>query len=412
MDALTLWMAVGFLFAGYSVIANDSVQTLGTWIASNNERFNWKVMWGAASAVLLYTLWYGWYMNGGDISYGRLNKIPFQEIQWYHAMAPALLLLLTRIGVPVSTSFLVLSAFASTFVLEKMLVKSMMGYAVAAVAAYAIWIVVSKILDEAKPVKEEHKSYWRVAQWFTTGFLWFTWLSHDMANIAVFLPREIPWDLMMLISVVFVAGLGYMFREGGGKIQQIVLEKHNTRYVRSATIIDCVYFVILFFFKELNDIPMSTTWVFVGLLCGRELAMATVTGKEKFKTVFPLITKDFIKMMIGLGYMFREGGGKIQKIVLEKHNTRYVRSATIIDCVYFLILLFFKEINDIPMSTTWVFVGLLCGRELAMATVTGKHKFKTVFPLITKDFIKMMIGLGASVGVVLSIHYIIVPNGL
>ena len=301
MDALTLWMAIGFIFAAYSVIANDSVQTLGTWIASNNERFNWKIMWGCASAVLLYTLWYGWYTNGGDISYGRLNKIPFQEIQWYHAAAPGLLLILTRIGVPVSTSFLVLSAFASTFVLEKMLVKSMMGYAVAAVAAYVIWIGVTKLLDEAKPVKEEHKKAWRVAQWVTTGFLWFTWLSHDMANIAVFLPRQIPWDLMVLVSLIFVFGLGYMFREGGGKIQNIVIEKHNTRYVRSATIIDAVYFLILLFFKEINDIPMSTTWVFVGLLCGRELAMATMTGKEKFKTVFPLITKDFIKMMIGLG---------------------------------------------------------------------------------------------------------------
>jgi len=300
MELVTLWMAVGFLFAAYSVIANDSVQTLGTWIASNNERVNWKVMWGSASAVLLYTLWYGWYMNGGDISYGRLNKIPFQEIQWYHAMAPGLLLILTRIGVPVSTSFLVLSAFASTFILEKMLMKSMMGYAVAAVAAYAIWIVVSKILDEAKPVKEEHKRYWRIGQWVTTGFLWFTWLSHDVANIAVFLPRQIPVDLMIVVSAVFVLGLWYMFREGGGKIQQIVLEKHNTRYVRSATIIDGVYWLILFFFKELNDIPMSTTWVFVGLLCGRELAMATVTGKEKFKVVFPLIGKDFLKMMVGL----------------------------------------------------------------------------------------------------------------
>jgi phosphate/sulfate permease len=110
--------------------------------------------------------------------------------------------------------------------------------------------------------------------------------------------------------------------------------------------------------------------------------------------------------------MFREGGGKIQQIVLEKHNTRYVRSATIIDGVYWLILFFFKELNDIPMSTTWVFVGLLCGRELAMATMTGKEKFKVVFPLIGKDFLKMMVGLAASVGVVLSIHYIIVPNGL
>ena len=159
MELVTLWMAVGFLFAAYSVIANDSVQTLGTWIASNNERVNWKVMWVAASSVLLWALWYGWYSYGGDISYGRLNKIPWQEIQWYHALAPGLLLLLTRIGVPVSTSFLVLSAFASTFVLEKMLMKSMMGYAVAAVAAYALWLGITKILDEDKPVKEEHKKY-------------------------------------------------------------------------------------------------------------------------------------------------------------------------------------------------------------------------------------------------------------
>ena len=38
--------------------------------------------------------------------------------------------------------------------------KSMMGYAVAAVAAYALWLGITKILDEDKPVKEEHKKYW------------------------------------------------------------------------------------------------------------------------------------------------------------------------------------------------------------------------------------------------------------
>jgi len=299
MEALTLWAFLGFIFAAYAVIANDSVQTLGTWIASNNERFDWKIMWAAASAVLLWALWYGYYMYG-DISYGRLNRIPFVEVQWYHAMAPLVLLLLTRVGVPVSTSFLVLSAFASTFVLEKMLIKSMMGYVVAATAAYAIWYVVSRWLDETKPVKEEHKSYWRVGQWVTTGFLWWTWLSHDMANIAVFLPRQLDLSLMFMISAIFVGGLWFMFREGGGKIQKIVLEKHNTRYVRSATIIDAVYWIILFFFKELNDIPMSTTWVFVGMLAGREFAIASFMGKKKTRSVFPLVGRDFGKMMIGL----------------------------------------------------------------------------------------------------------------
>ena len=301
MEFVTLWMAVGFLLAAYSVIANDSVQTLGTWIASNNEKFKWTTMWAASSAVLLWALWYGWYMHGGDISYGRLTKIPFKDIQWYHALAPAVLLVMTRIGVPVSTSFLVLSAFASSFVLEKMLMKSMMGYAVAAVAAYGIWYVVTKVMDESQPVNERYKKGWHVAQWITTGFLWWTWLSHDMANIAVFLPRQIPVDMMISVSAIFVLGLGWMFRERGGKIQQIVLEKHNTRYVRSATLIDLFYLVILYFFKELNNIPMSTTWVFVGLLTGRELAIATFTNKRKFKGVFPLVAKDFLKMMIGLG---------------------------------------------------------------------------------------------------------------
>ena len=300
MDAFTLWSLVGFLLAAYAVIANDSVQTLGTWIASNNERFNYKILWAAASAVLLWALWYG-YLVYGDISYGRLNKIPFVEVQWYHAMAPLILVILTRIGVPVSTSFLVLSAFASTFVLEKMLMKSIMGYGIAALFAYGVWYFVSKWLDEAKPVKEEHKNYWRIAQWVATAGLWWTWLSHDMANIAVFLPRELSIDLMLFISVVFVAGLFFMFRENGGKIQKIVLEKHNTRYVRSATLIDLFYWLTLYFFKELNDIPMSTTWVFVGLLAGRELAIAQFSGKKKTKAVFPLVAKDFGKMMVGLG---------------------------------------------------------------------------------------------------------------
>ena len=300
MDFSTLYLWVGFLLASYSVIANDSVQTLGTWIASNSEKFRWYILWSAASTVLLFTLWYGWSINDGDISYGRLNKIPWQPIQWYHAVAPLILVALTRFGVPVSTTFLVLSAFASTVVLEKVLMKSALGYLVAAAAAYLIWMVVAKFWESKKDIPESHDRYWRVAQWCTTGWLWFTWLSHDMANIAVYLPRVIPIETMILISVVFVAGLGYMFHEKGGRIQEVVLSKTNTKYVRSATLVDLIYSFILWYFKGYNDIPMSTTWVFVGLLAGRELAFATVTQKYKFKTVFPLVGKDFFKMMIGL----------------------------------------------------------------------------------------------------------------
>ena len=300
MDLSSLYLWVGFLLASYSVIANDSVQTLGTWIASNSERFRWYILWSAASTVLLFTLWYGWSVNDGDISYGRLNKIPWQPIQWYHAVAPLILVALTRFGVPVSTTFLVLSAFASTVVLEKVLMKSALGYLVAAAAAYLIWMVVAKFWESKKDIPESHDRYWRVAQWCTTGWLWFTWLSHDMANIAVFLPRQVPTEAMIFISIIFVGGMGYMFYERGGKIQEVVLSKTNTKYVRSATLVDLIYSLILWYFKGYNDIPMSTTWVFVGLLAGRELAFATINDKYKFKTVFPLVGRDFFKMMIGL----------------------------------------------------------------------------------------------------------------
>ena len=257
-------------------------------------------MWGYASAVLLIAVWYGWWAYDGDISYGRLNKIPFEGVEWYQALAPAILLLLTRFGIPVSTSFLVLSAFASTLILQKVLMKSMLGYAVAGVAAYFIWLALTRLIDEGKSIKESNKKWWVIGQWVTTGFLWWTWLSHDMANIAVYLPRQIPVEVMFIISAVFVGGLAWMLQHRGGRIQEIVVQKKNTKYVRSATLIDLFYFVILYVFKEMNDIPMSTTWVFVGLLTGRELAIASFRQKDSVKKVFPVVGRDFLKLMVGL----------------------------------------------------------------------------------------------------------------
>ena len=299
MEISDIYMIVGFTLAAYSVIANDSVQTLGTFIASNSDNFKWYVLAGAASVVLCLTLLNGWYFNEGDISYGRLNQIPFQEIKWYHAAAPGFLLLLTRFGIPVSTTFLVLSAFASTVILEKVLVKSVIGYGFAAIIAYIIWIVISRYINE-KFDKVENIKRWRVFQWLTTGFLWYTWLSHDMANIAVFLPRQLPFSYLLSIMLLCSVLLFYIFYEEGGRIQNIVLDKTGTRFVRSATIIDGVYAFILLYFKQYNDIPMSTTWVFVGILCGRELAIATSASGYKLGYVFPIIGKDFLKMIMGL----------------------------------------------------------------------------------------------------------------
>ena len=302
MEMTLIYTVIGFGLAGYSVIGNDSIQTLGTFIASKQKWFKWYVLASAASFVMILALAWGWYSYNGDISYGRLTRIPYQEIQWYHAVAPAILLVLTRVGIPVSTTFLVLSAFASTVVLEKMLMKSVVGYGLAAMVAYVCWIVVSRFINEKfDEVKGDFWiSFWRNSVWVTSGWLWWVWLSHDVANIAVYLPRQLSIELLIIVMAYFTILLFYIFYIQGGRIQTVVLEKTGTRYARSATIINVIYAAVLFYFKELNDLPMSTTWVFVGLLCGRELAIATMNRDYKLGYVFPLIGKDFLKMVFGL----------------------------------------------------------------------------------------------------------------
>jgi len=302
MELTLFYTIVGFGLAGWSVIANDSIQTLGTFIASKSKWFKWYTLAGAASLMMIAVITYGWWAYDGDISFGRLTRIPYQQIQWYHAVAPGVLLLLTRIGIPVSTTFLVLSAFASTVVLEKMLIKSVAGYGIAAVVAYVCWIVISKFINEKfDEITTGWKiAFWRNAVWVSSAYLWAAWLSHDVANIAVYLPRQLDVTLLLIVVSYFTILLFYIFYIQGGAIQKVVLDKTGTRYARSATIINTIYAAVLYYFKELNDLPMSTTWVFVGLLCGRELAISTMNKEYKFKYVFPLIGKDFIKMIFGL----------------------------------------------------------------------------------------------------------------
>ena len=59
-----------------------------------------------------------------------------------------------------------------------------------------------------------------------------------MANIAVFLPRQLMLGDLLMVLVATVAILGYVFYTGGGRIQEVVINKHGTRFARSSTIIN------------------------------------------------------------------------------------------------------------------------------------------------------------------------------
>jgi hypothetical protein len=295
---------IGFLLAAYSVVANDAIQTLGTFLASNAKR-PWWVLWIYASSILVVVLVLGWFLYGGDVSYGRLEKFPFPPepygMQWYYAVPPLAILVLTRFGIPVSTTFLVLTVF-STSALGKMLGKSMLGYALAFVVGILVYKTVMKMIEQRflDTTNDPPPNYWIVIQWCSTAFLWSQWLIQDLANIYVFLARPLDATWMILTMFVMVGMQGIIFYQHGGAIQKIVTSKTNTKDIRSASIIDFIYGLILFFFKQLSNIPMSTTWVFLGLLAGRELALTIDLRMRPMKDTGLLIVRDMGKALIGL----------------------------------------------------------------------------------------------------------------
>ena len=108
-------MIIGFGLAAYAIVANDSIQTLGTFISSNSKR-PWWILWLWISSILVATVVWGWLQNGGDPAFGRLSaagkNIPFPaEIHFLFILPPLVLVILTRYGIPVSTSLLVLTGF-------------------------------------------------------------------------------------------------------------------------------------------------------------------------------------------------------------------------------------------------------------------------------------------------------------
>ena len=71
-------------------------------------------------------------------------------------------------------------------------------------------------------------------------------------------------------------------------------------------------------------------------------------------------------LCLGLCILIALGGGPIQTVLRSKTNTADLRSATVIDCVFGLCLLAQALLSSFPLSTTWVFLGVLAGRELAL----------------------------------------------
>lgn len=302
VTSVAMW--IGFALAAFSAIGNDSIQTLGTFLTSN-KKMPWWVLWFFIGGLFVAVTYWGW-RSGQGVDFGRLEKIqPVESFHFLQIFAPAVLLLITRFGVPVSTTFLILSMFATSKTIESMVLKTISGYLLSFAVAVLVFGLVSKVIGKwmNKPLSKRSAKFWRVAQWGSTAFLWGSWLMQDTANVVVFLPRVLSFEAYLAVGSLGFLLIGILIYTRGGPIQKIVEEKRDVIEVRAATLIDLTMAFVLIYFKQMNSIPMSTTWVFLGLLAGRELILTYChpkTDKNDYQKAGFLVFKDIGMATLGL----------------------------------------------------------------------------------------------------------------
>lgn len=416
---ITTRQAIAFVLAAWAVIGNDALQTLGPFLQANRGRISriWQGLYLALALCVVLVL--GWLTHGGDGSWGRLQAYPPpSDLAWSALLAPLSVLLLTRLGAPVSTSFLLLIAFRPAN-LPLLLRQSLLGYGVALVAgivayglplarsgrspmptgaaqsgppqtaspclsAFGRWFawfrpagalpVSVRIADSEAPVdpapdgasaKSEldgasaegepedsggtdglngtpppppgagaspgalawpghdrggwkgsgagiadraapggtgaDAAPWALAlQWIVTGWLWSQWLIQDLANLYVYLPRHLAPDQLALSLVVLCAAIGLLLGERGGAVQGILLRKRDLENPRATTALSLLYGLVLSGFGALSRQPMSTTWVFLGLLAGRELALLRLPDRRAPRQVALDLARDVLLAALGL----------------------------------------------------------------------------------------------------------------
>jgi len=308
-----------FVLAGYAVIGNDALQTLGPFLAANRGRTPRVLQFAWLAVLLAAVLLLGWWWGEGDPAWGRLQTFaPLTDLRWIDLLPSLSVLLLTQWGAPVSTSFLVLTAVDPASV-QPLLRHSLAGYGTGLVVGLLAWGVLLWRLETipadqppegadagspsaaaSEPPGQAALPFWLALQWITTGWLWSQWLVQDLANIYVYLPRRLSPGAMTGSLAVLLVGLALLMAGNGGAIQQRLASKTNSGDPRSAALLAGIYGLVLFVMGGVSSYPLSTTWAFLGLLAGRELALLRL-GSRDLRSAAASLAQDLLRAGLGLG---------------------------------------------------------------------------------------------------------------
>jgi hypothetical protein len=313
---------VGATLCIFSAMANDSVQTLGTFLSSNSKTSWWK-LFIFVGVLYSITMISGWIVTNGRLDFMRLKSIDYTpEHTIFHFLAPVILIVLTYNKIAVSSTFLILSVFAPQSTVGAMLLKTFIGYFVGLFFSYILWSFLINKTGQKLFTEPKKKKSWKILQWISSAVLWIAWLTNNSGNMVVFLPRVFSVYGLCLYLVIGLAMLAFVIYNRGGPIQEMVDTKCGMDSLKTTSVTNFLYAFIIMGVASLSPIPMATTWIFIGILAGQEMSMAPVlfdrimTLKEKVITSWGSISKD----------VMLAGSGLLVSLIFALANSIYMSS--------------------------------------------------------------------------------------
>ena len=287
----------------YNVVFNNSIQTIGLFIASNkNKGIFYNLLF--FSSIFVFTVLLSWFLTDREVHYHLLDTINYSRIGLQFLLLPILLSFLTKKQVPLSATFLIIPLFADSSTISSMVNKTTVSYFLSLIGSLIIYkFLYTKYKNLLVDEKSDTGKIWIVAEYVSTGILWFSWLTVSLCNFVIFLPRKFDIIDLILFSIVGIITLYCILISNGGEIQKIIDQKSDVKNIKTTVIFNSLFAFALLFIQHMDNIPITSTWMFLGILAGRELAISVTTKRlagEKYRLCLAKIWKDLRLAIIGI----------------------------------------------------------------------------------------------------------------
>ncbi len=288
----------------YNVMVNNFIQTLGTFNVSNKYAKKWKIFLYLASIFIAYFV-YTWLKYDGNIRKGSLRHIEYKDSFGYSLLLlPILVALFNYFGIPVSIAFLSIPLFISGEIVKAMIAKAFLNYFLAFAISFIFWNILYVEFKKILKKKDNHK-FWMIVEYISIGILWCCWLNTCVSSFMVFLPPKLDLKHLLLLLVIGTIIISIItILRSNDKMEQIIEEKTDVNNIMFSVLFNVLHSVVLVVLKLNSEVPIATSWIFTGLLDGRELGIVTKKSNsfsdQKYKLCLKKIVRDLCFNTIGI----------------------------------------------------------------------------------------------------------------